>query len=270
MYKEAVEKVKKISDRMREHHTSAYAAQSAYFFVLSLIPMILLLMTLVLYTPVTKADVMGAVVKVFPTSVNSFMLTIVNQVYNQSRSIIPITALVAMWSAGRGVLSMAYGLNCVYDNRETRNYLVLRIRATFYTVLFIGVIAFLLVLSVFGNSLSGFVYEHAPLLSEIMEKILHMRAIITIPVLIVFAMLIYKFLPNHKTKLHHELPGAIFTACGWMMGSFIFSIYLDVFKGFKDMYGSLTTIVLIMLWLYLCMFIMLLGAELNQLFDKDS
>ena len=95
---------------MGRHHVGAYAAQAAYFFMLSLIPIILLLLTMVRYTPVTKADVMTAVVQVFPTSVDSLITSIVNQVYNQSSTIIPITVIVALWSAGKCVLSSSTGV----------------------------------------------------------------------------------------------------------------------------------------------------------------
>ena len=76
-------------------------------------------------------------------------------------------------------------------------------------------------------------------------------------------MMIYKFLPNHIVQLKVQLMGAAFSAVGWMIVSWIFSVYLDIFKGFSSMYGSLTTIVLIMLWLYFCMYILLLGGEVN-------
>ena len=73
----------------------------------------------------------------------------------------------------------------------------------------------------------------------------------------------YKFLPNRKDWLRKQIPGALFSAIGWQVVSWIFSMYLDIFEGFSDMYGSLTTIVLIMLWLYFCMYCILLGAEVN-------
>ena len=142
LYKE----ITRISEEIAKDHVGAYAAQTAYFFMICMIPIILLLLTLVQYTPVTKADVMTAVIQVFPSSVDSMMTSIVNQVYNQSTGIIPITVLVALWSAGKGVLAMSTGLNCVYKCRETRNYVLLRIRATLYTVMFILVIILLLVL----------------------------------------------------------------------------------------------------------------------------
>ena len=85
----------------------------------------------------------------------------------------------------------------------------------------------------------------------------------------VFSLLIYKFLPNRRDKFRKQIPGAVFTALGWMVISWIFSVYVDVFQGFSSMYGSLTTIVLIMLWMYFCMYSILLGGELNiEMYDK--
>ena len=223
------DKVMEITGQVGKDHVGAYAAQAAYFFMLSMIPIILLLITLVQYTPVTKADVMTAVLQVFPKSVDSLITSI------------------------------------VYDCKETRNYIILRIRATFYTVAFIIVIIFLLVLSVFGNTLNLFVTEHYPVMERLVDQIMRIRGIITPVLLFVFTMMIYKFLPNHIVQLRIQLMGAAFSAVGWMIVSWIFSVYLDIFKGFSSMYGSLTTIVLIMLWLYFCMYILLLGGEVNMI-----
>lgn len=66
-----------------------------------------------------------------------------------------------------------------------------------------------------------------------------------------------------------HLPGAVFAAIGWMVVSWVFSVYVDIFEGFSSMYGSLTTIVLIMLWLYFCMYSILIGGVINVMFyDK--
>lgn len=249
-------------------HTGAYAAMSAFFFVLSLIPIILLLLTLVQYTSLTKIDVMSAVAQVMPESITGTMLAIVNQVYNQSAAIIPITILVALWSAGRGVLAMTSGLNWIYNSRETRNYILLRIRATFYTVLFIVVIVLTLVVLGFGNSISLFVEEHIPIAVRITDFMIEIRTITAFIGLSLFSLSIYLFLPNKKNKIKTQIPGAVFTAIGWMGTSFFVSKYMEIFKGFEDMYGSLTTIVLIMLWLYFSMYTMLLGGKLNVHFQK--
>lgn len=265
MLKKIFQKAATVSEDVTKAHVGAYAAQSAYFFMLCMIPIILLLLTLVQYTPVTKADVMTAVMQVFPSSVDSLMISIVNQVYNQSMGIIPVTIIVALWSAGKGVLAMTSGLNCIYECPETRSYIFLRIRSTIYTVLFIIVILLLLVVSVFGNSLNIFVSTHAEFLEPLADWMIDKRALITPVVLMGFSLLIYKFLPNRKDRFVKQLPGAVFAAIGWMVISWVFSVYVDIFQGFSSMYGSLTTIVLIMLWLYFCMYSILLGGEFNKL-----
>lgn len=257
--------VSQIPEQVSKVHMGAYAAQAAYFLMLCMIPIILLLLTLVQYTPVTKADVMTAVIQVFPSSVDSLITSIVNQVYNQSTGIIPVTLVITLWSAGKGVLSITTGLNCIYGCPETRNYFFLRIRATLYTVMFIVVILLLLVLSVFGNSLNLFILEHVPLMTRMADWLIEARTVISPAVLVVFCLLLYKFLPNRRDRFIKQLPGAAFAALGWMVVSWIFSVYLDIFQGFSSMYGSLTTIVLIMLWMYFCMYSILLGGEINVL-----
>ena len=266
--KELYDDIMELTGEITKGHVGAYAAQTAFFFMLCMIPIILLLLTMVQYTPVTKADVMTAVIQVFPSSVDSLITSIVNQVYNQSSGIIPITIVVALWSAGKGVLAMSSGLNCVYNCRETRNYFFLRIRATVYTVMFILVIIFLLVLSVFGNSLNIFIAEHVPFLRNMADWLIRARNIITPIVMIVFLLLIYKFLPNRRDTYKRQLPGAVFSTLGWMVISWVFSVYVDVFKGFSSMYGSLTTIMLIMMWMYFCMYCILIGGELNIWFGE--
>ena len=88
--KELYDDIMELTGEITKDHVGAYAAQTAFFFMLCMIPIILLLLTMVQYTPVTKADVMTAVIQVFPSSVDSLITSIVNQVYNQSSGIIPI------------------------------------------------------------------------------------------------------------------------------------------------------------------------------------
>ena len=262
----------RVMDVVRSHHTGAYAAQAAYFFVLSMIPIILLLLTMVQFTSLTKDYIMNAVLQAFPTTVEGLIESIVDQVYSQSGTIIPITVLVALWSAGRGVLSITNGLNCVYESRETRNYVYLRIRASLYTVIFLVAIILSLVLSVFGNRIAIMLNQHFPVLVRLIDTVIRSRTLITLCILTLFWDTVYKYLPNRKnigkTTMKKQLPGAIFTACAWQVISFVFSIYLDIFTGFTTMYGSLTMIILIMLWLYMCMYVILLGGEVNALLQR--
>lgn len=269
--KKIINKMLSFGDQVSEKHTGAYAAQSAYFFMLSMIPIILLLLTIVQFTPVTKADVMTAMVQVFPEeNMQNFIVGIVNEVYNQSRTVIPVTAIVALWSAGKGVLAMSTGLNCVYRIRETRNYVYIRIRASLYTIVFILAIVLALVLAVFGNSISIFINHRFPFLKDTTEFIMQMRTLVTFVVMTGISLLVYHFLPNRKLQFRKLVPGAVFTALGWLVISFVFSMYLSIFRGFSGLYGSMTAIILVMLWLYFCMYVMLLGGLINSLLEERS
>lgn len=249
------------------HHVGAYAAQSAFFMMLSLVPILMLLMTLVRFTPITQANIIEVVYDVFPKTVSGMIISIIDEVYSQTGTTITLSVLVAFWSAGRGVLALSNGLTTIRGTVETRNYFFLRLRAAFYTVFFLIAIVLTLVLLGFGNSISLLVNEYIPVFQYVIDFIIEIRTIVTIFFLIVVSMVMYEFLPNRRGKPLRQLPGAVFTALGWTFASFLFSMYLDIFKGFSNMYGSLTTIVIIMLWMYFCMYVMLLGGELNMLLE---
>lgn len=264
-----IKEIYRITEYISDNHVGAFAAQAAYFLMLSMIPIFLLLLTIIQYTPVTKADVMSAMVLVFPEKhTQSFIVSVINEVYNQSRAIIPITALTALWSASKGVMAINKGLNCVYDTKETRNYIVTRMRASFYTIVFVLAIVVGLVFSVFGNNLSLFLTKRFPFLKDSLVVILESRTVVSFVLWFMFSMIIYHFLPNRKGKLRNHIPGALFTSAAWLLISFGFSVYLTMFQGFSGLYGSMTAIVLVMLWLYFYMYVMLLGGLFNHMLEK--
>lgn len=263
-----IKTIRNIIKRIGGDHIGAYAAQSALFLMISMIPIILLLLLLIRYTAVTRADVMVAAYELFPVSIRNTILYIINEVYSQTKDTIPITIIVAVWSAGRCMLAITRGLNVIYRQVETRNYIYLRIRSTVYTVFMILAVAMTLVVLGFGNHIHLFVKEQIPALQYLTNFIIELRALLAISSLAVLSTIIYCVLPNAKNEIRWQIPGAVFNALGWTFVSFVFSIYVDIFKGFSDMYGSLTTIVLIMMWLYFCMYSMLLGGEFNVLLEE--
>lgn len=247
--RQILKKAYSLWSKIQDDHVGAYAAQAAFFMMISLVPIVMLLMILVRHTPVAESDILSLIHEFFPRTIRFAMIAIVDEVYRQTGTTISITALVAVWSAGRGVLAMANGLNVVQGIHKTQNYLLLRLRATAYTVVFLVAIILTLVFLGFGNDMLT----------------IEIRTALTLGLLFFVNLLIYRFLPNKGRPFKKQLAGAAFTSCGWVLASFLVSIYVDLFKGFSNMYGSLTTIVLIMLWLYFCMYVMLLGGEINNL-----
>ena len=254
-------------DRVMSDHVSAYAAQSSYFMLLSFIPFILLVMTSVRFTPLTEIMVNDAIIHIIPEEFQTFVRDIIREVYTRSTAMLPITAILTLWSAGRGIQGLTNGLNSICHTVETRNYFAARIRSAFYTLLFLVAIVFTMVLMIFGNEIQGVLEFYVPLVADITRRIINMRTGISLATMSIILLMIYKFLPNRKASFKSLLPGAVLGAVLWSAFSLGFSLYLDYFGNFGNMYGSLTTIILIMLWMYFMMYIILIGAEINENFE---
>ncbi len=256
--------------KLDRDHLGAYSSQSAYFIILSFIPFLLLLMTLIRYLPITSELTTDGILSVLPESVQIFIMNIIDEVYAKTGAVVPITAIVSLWSAGKGFQALTNGLNVINGVQETRNYIYMRVRSILYTIVFIASIVLTLFLLVFGRSIQRLLTEFWPFVAEITNFILQFSTIITMFVLAVAFLLFYTFLPNRKQHIKKQIPGALFTAVAWSAFSFGFSMYFDYFKGFTDMYGSLTTIILLMLWLYFCMYLFLIGAEINVILEEPE
>ena len=264
------QKMQSFTNELNEKHVSAYAAKTAYFIMLSFIPILMLLFTLLQFTPLHKADVLSLFVGVFPSSIDPLVISIVDEIYGKSGTLISISAIIVLWTAGKGITAIIQGLNSVFDVKETRNYLVLRIYGAFYTVLMILAILLLLVLVVFGNKIQTNFLSNIPLIGSITGAILKKRYGISICLMVLIFAVIYHFMPNTRIRFKYQLPGAVFTAASWSAFSFVFSVYVDYFSNMSNMYGSLTTVIIVMLWLYMCMYIMLIGAVINGILMKKS
>ena len=262
-----VEMIRGFLKRLNKDHVGAYAAQSAYFILLSFIPFVLLLVTLVKYTPLTQEIVTTALIRMVPEEFSSFIRVIVNEVFGKSAAFVPVSAIIALWSAGKGVNALSKGLNCIYQVEETRGYVINRLRSAVYTLVFVVAVAVTLLLLVFGNQIQMGIAGRFPVIAKVTSVLVGMRTLITLVLLCLVFLMIYKFVPNRRATLKSQIPGAMVSSVAWSLFSLAFSIYIDLTPGTVNMYGSLTTLVLIMLWLYFCMWILLIGAEINSYFE---
>lgn len=225
--------------KLRDDSISAFAAQAAFFIILSLIPFIMFLFALLNLFPISAGDF-----KHFPAGV--------------------LSGTAALWSASRGTLALVRGLNAVYKHKETRNYFHVRAISMIYTLCFATLLIATLVLWVFGNRLYNWIMSQLPVLGDPAFLVLSLRPLVTMIILTLFFLLLYLVIPNRKSRLRTELPGAVISAAGWIVFSYLFSYYIDHRSGNSFAYGSLTTLAFFMLWLYFCMYILFVGAEINM------
>lgn len=265
--------IKRFTDKCKKDNINAFAAQSAFFLIISLIPFVMVFCSLLQYTPVSEGTLLKVVSDIMPAYISPVVVSIIDEFYNKSIGIVSLTAVLAIWSAAKGVQYMADGLNVINGIQETRNWVVLRFWAVVYMIGFLLALLAALVLLVFGNGIQKILVGYFPFLAHATHLIFQLRSVIMLVVLIVMFSILYKTLPNNKEirdrklTFKNQLPGGIACGFAWYLFSFGVSVYVDYFNGFS-MYGSLTTIVLVMLWLYFCMYIMMLCGELNVLFGE--
>lgn len=257
--------------KLRKDAVSAYAGQLAFFIILSFFPFVLFLLALLQYTPLTEEIILLALSYLTPASFSNILANLVQDIYSRSNiTLVSITVFSSLWLASKGFLTMIYAFSSIYDKQETRNFILLRIYAILYTLCFAIIILLTLSLLVFGNHIYAEIYPKLPAIGELIFSIISIRSIISICVLILFFLLLYKMMPNRKSTFLNELPGAILATLGWMSFSYLYSFYIDHYSNYSSIYGAASSIAFLMLWLYICMYILFFGAEINVLLQQRS
>lgn len=251
--------------QMKKHNISAHAASIAFFFFLSIVPMLMVLCMILPYTPLTEQNLMEMVVDIAPDKIEPLLESLIADVYDKSAGSLSIAVLATLWSAAKGVMALMNGLNAVNGVEEKRNYFIVRGVACLYTVAMLVVVILSLFLNVFGNRLVNLALHRIPQLQRIASFVMSFRFIVVWVVMTFVFAAIYAYVPSDKLKLREQIPGATFAAVVWSVFSWGFSIYVD-YGNTYGIYGSLAIIIIALLWLYFCMYIIMVGAYMNCYF----
>lgn len=263
---------KRIFDKYKKDEVTVYAAQASFFIVISFFPFIMLLLTLIQFIPaLNKSDVLELLVSIMPDMLDSLVIGIVDELYTKSpATVVSLSAIVAIWSASRGMLGIERGLNRVYESPQPRGYIVRRLICSGYTVLFVAACIASLLLLVLGGSIQRLIIRIFPVVSAFTRYVISFRSFLALAVLVIVFTGLYTLVPVRSHSMKSQLPGALFSTLGWIVFSGLFSIYFNNFSNYSYMYGSLTAVVVLMLWLYICICILLIGAELNYHLERFS
>lgn len=251
--------------KISKHRIGDYASQCAFFTILSFVPLILLILTLIQYINIDQDTVVNVIQKVLPENFREFITNMIKEIYSKSIGTISISIVFTLWSAGKGFFSLSKGLSEVYEKPQKLNYIYLKLKSMIYTLGFILLIGVGLLLLVFGNQIKLLIIKNIPSLENFVTTIEFYADLLVYLALFITFLLMYKFVPNHKVTLRSQVKGALFVTFAWGIISYAFSIYLKIFSGFSLIYGSLTTAMLLLIWVYTCMYTILLGAEINNI-----
>ena len=225
----------------------------------------MLLIGMIKYLPMEEEILLGRIASVFPTGTQGIISAFITESYDKSgTALVSVTAIMTLWAASIGVFSLMHGLNHVYSAKETRNFIVVRIVSMFYTLLILALFIVCLILFVFGNNLTVWLAKFIPWLFELSPVVRAIKLLAGVVVLTLIFFGMFMIIPNRKAKVRTQLPGAFLAAVGWIGASSIFSAYITSAADFSYLYGSLSIIVFFMLWLFICIYILYIGAEINK------
>ncbi len=241
-----------------------YAANAGYFIVLSVFPMLLLFVSFLRYTGLSVDTLTELLYGVIPEALMpAAKRLILNTYQSTSRTVVSISAVTALWSASRGIYGLLTGLNGIYDVAEDRGYFYTRTMSVLYTFVFLLVLLLTLVLNVFGTTLVQMLPIGTGPVWEFLISVVDLRFFLLLFVQTAVFTAMYMALPNRRNKLMDSLPGALLSAIGWLIFSDLYSLYVENFSSYANIYGSVYAVALSMLWLYCCISIVFYGGALN-------
>lgn len=279
---ELIQKLKQIQKQMNNRYLSAYAAQATFFILLSSVPIITLIIAISTYLPYSSSDVLQLIMLVVPNEFCKYINDFLVDIYSSSgKTVISVSVIALLWSASKGLLAITNGFNNMYGLDENSNYILVRIKAIIYTVIFIVFLSVIIsgyvVVSHYYKIYIHGVFSNTSIWRNIFWFIRYAMGWLFF---YAFVLVLFVVLPdgfhfpykkeywlNFKGRIKSQMTGAAFVAISWILISKLMILYMQYFPNISIMYGSLAGIVIILLWLYFCMQSLFLGAIINYMIN---
>ncbi len=257
--------LRKMIRRYSGHNVSATSAYMAYYWVLAFFPFIIFLISLLSYTKIPIGVLLLYISEIVPDSLVPVIEDTIKQfILYRSTALVSVGGLVTLWSAGTAVNALTRGIHMAYNSKYIKPFWQARVIALVYTVLLAVLLIVLMVGLVFGNRLGDYLFGILDMNKGIFMPIWNItRLIMPFIALIVVLYIIYKFIPRKYLRDASVWPGVIFTSLGWYTFSLIFSIYVDNYSKYNQLYGSIGSVFILLIWLYGSCTLLVLGAEIN-------
>ncbi len=251
-------RIKDFTDGLSRKNIDAHAAASAFYMFLSLVPFVALITTILPYTGLEEERLFDIVSHYIPSAMQELISSTVMDIYSASNLVLPLAIITTIWLASRAFSSLIRGIEVISGAAEYSSFFKRSLRACIYTITLIIIMVLLLLLLVFGNTLSKL-----PIISPFVRFLIKLRIIVVIVVITLVFIAIYHWVPGMRLRLRDLLPGSLIAAGVWLLFTWLFSLYILYGVNYSA-YGNLASIVITLLWMYWCMYIVLLGAYTNM------
>lgn len=254
----------KFVEAIRKPEMKILPGQLSYYFFLSLFPMITLLGIITSRFDSIHAELIKISGEIFPKEVVSILAPFfIGRGIDANVLIFMITGFIV---TSNGPHSIIITSNTLYKI-EHSDYLKRRIKAVFLTILLIFLLVFTLVVLAFGNNIIEFILQ-IKLIKRFDVEIYIFFLIIKWPLAFILTFLIIKLLytaaPDKRIPSKYMNKGSFITTALWILLTGIYSYYVSNFTNYDVLYGSLSSIVVLMIWIYLLSYSLVLGIAINS------
>lgn len=215
------------------------AAQLSYFFLLSLFPFLIFLLTLVGFLPISADQVLGMIRDYAPGNTMEIIEENIEVLMNQqNRGLLSIGIIGSLWAASHGIYALMKIFNRAYETEENRSFFQSRFIAIVLTVAMLLVTITVLLLPVFGRILGEFIFSFLGLTETFLQIWNALRWISSFVIMVIVLACLYKLAPDERIPFAHAFPGAIFAAVCWQLVSLAFAFYVENFGNYSAAYGA--------------------------------
>ena len=260
---------KELLARIQHVDVTALGAQLAFFFLLSLFPLLIFMVTLLPYLNLQEDQLFNILRTYAPGEVYTLIDGTLDEVLSdRNGGLLSVGIIATIWSASNGMNALIKSLNRSYDLDETRPFFIARGISVIFTLLLIVLFVVALALPIFGEQIGTFLFSYLGYEQGFLGVWNQVRW--TIPPVMIFIvfMLLYWIAPNRKLYLKSVIPGAIFATVGWIVVSLGFSLYVSSFANYSATYGSIGGIIVLMMWLYFSGTILMVGGQINAVMQE--
>lgn len=243
------------------------AAAVSYSFMLAVFPATIFLFTLIPYIPINNLEslIMDFLKNVMPAGLFSNISTTIMEIISRPRpDILSFGFAFAIFAATNGMSSLMRAFNMALKQREKRSYIKARWIAFLLTSLLIVVLLAAIVVLIIGKITLNYIVSRGFAGENMNIWGINIMGYITIFVIFFFGIsCIYYFAPAMHKRIKFFNFGALFASILSILATNLFSFYLENFNSYNKLYGSIGTLIAIMVWIYLVALILILGFELN-------
>ena len=268
--KKTASAVASIGDMIGKKKVAVYAAASDYFLFMSLVPILMLLVSLIRFLPFEQADLLNIFADAVPDSVYEVIRTIVGSIYRSGSGVITLSVVLTLFSASSAMRSLMKGLDAVYGVERLDNVIVFFARACAYMLILILIIVLSLVVMVYGSVILSYLHSILPengFVEGLFSLTKYMRYLLVLAILTLSFILLYRWVPAGGRRASAQWPGALFCAVAWAVFSWVFSLYVSISDKFGA-YGYIGTIMVAMMWMYYCLMFLLIGGCINAVIGQ--